>query len=314
MNSAIDVIQVKKTKSPAAFYFHDRDLSWLSFNERVLREAERESVPLMERIRFLAIYSSNLDEFYRVRVPALMALKGLSQKGESKKYEELLTRINLRIREQQRHFGGIIENHILPALRLNNIHLIYNEPIQDDISEHLKSYFIHSVATYIQIVHFSEGSYFFPENNKLYFAITLDQPGKINQVYVINIPSDVLSRFTSLTHEATQYIFFLDDIVRSNLDVIFPDYRVTSCHSFKITRNAELDLQDEFTGNLAKKIEKKISQRDYGLATRFLFEPGIPENTLNLLIERFALKAASIIPGGRYHNLKNLFDLPLATR
>ena len=161
MNSAIDVIQVKKTKSPAAFYFHDRDLSWLSFNERVLREAERESVPLMERIRFLAIYSSNLDEFYRVRVPALMALKGLSQKGESKKYEELLTRINLRIREQQRHFGGIIENHILPALRLNNIHLIYNEPIPDDISEHLKSYFIHSVATYIQIVHFSEGSYFF---------------------------------------------------------------------------------------------------------------------------------------------------------
>ena len=292
------------------YIFQNRDLSWLSFNERVLREAERDSVPLMERIRFLAISSSNMDEFFRVRMPALMALKRLGSKTEGKRIKALLEKVNDKINEQQERFGTIIKNQLVPSLKLHGVFLLYNEPLPEEITATLKHYFIHSVATYIQIVNLSNGSQFFPENNKLYFVVTIRQK-EANQFFIVNIPSDSLSRFVTLTHGEIQYVIFLDDIVRLNLSVIFPDGEIIACYSFKITRNAELDLEDEFTGNLAKKIEKKIRVRDFGLATRFLFEPGLPEATLKLLKHRFSLEGANIISGGRYHNLKNLLEFPL---
>ena len=157
------------------YIFQDRDLSWLSFNERVLREAERDSVPLMERIRFLAISSSNMDEFFRVRMPALMALKRLASKTEGKRIKALLEKVNNKINEQQGHFGTIIKNELVPSLRLHGVFLLYNEPLPEEITATFKHYFIHHVATYIQIVNLSNGSQFFPENNKLYFVVTIRQ-------------------------------------------------------------------------------------------------------------------------------------------
>ena len=299
-----------KTATYPDYLFQNRDLSWLSFNERVLREAERDSVPLMERIRFLAISSSNMDEFFRVRMPALMALKRLASGPEGKLIEALLENINNKINEQQERFGTIIKNQLVQTLKLHGIFLLYNEPVPEEITATLKHYFIHSVATYIQIVNLSNGSHFFPENNKLYFVVTTKHK-EANQFFIVNIPSDSLSRFVTVAHGDIQYIIFLDDIVRLNLPVVFPDSEIIACYSFKITRNAELDLEDEFSGNLAKKIEKKIRMRDFGLATRFLFEPGLPETTLKLLNHRFSLDGANIISGGRYHNLKNLLEFPL---
>ena len=299
-----------KTATYPDYIFQNRDLSWLSFNERVLREAERDSVPLMERIRFLAISSSNMDEFFRVRMPALMALKRLASEPEGKLIKALLENINNKINEQQERFGTIIKNELVQTLKLHGIFLLYNEPVPEEITATLKHYFIHSVATYIQIVNLSNGSQFFPENNKLYFVVTTKHK-EANQFFIVNIPSDSLSRFVTVAHGDIQYVIFLDDIVRLNLPVVFPDSEIIACYSFKITRNAELDLEDEFSGNLAKKIEKKIRVRDFGLATRFLFEPGMPETTLKLLKHRFSLDGANIISGGRYHNLKNLLEFPL---
>src|SRR5687767_3678253 len=162
---------VKPATNPD-YIFQDRDLSWLSFNERVLKEAERDSVPLMERIRFLAISSSNLDEFFRVRMPALMALKRLASGSEGKRIKALLEKINHKINEQQERFGTIIKNNLVESLRVHGIFLLYNEPVPEQITATLKHYFIHSVATYIQIINLSNGSHFFPENNKLYFVVT----------------------------------------------------------------------------------------------------------------------------------------------
>ena len=302
----------KKTKTtPGNYKFFDRDLSWLSFNERVLTEAERTTVPLMERIRFLSIYSSNLDEFYRVRMPALMALKGLSSEEEAKKLKALLPTINAKIHQQQKHSGAIIEKQILAALKDHNIHLVYNEPPPDHIVEPLRDYFINFVAAYINIVQVSDHSQFFPENNKLYILVTTNDPKKGKRFYIVNIPSDVLPRIFAGSYQNTQYLVFLDDIIKLNLSKIFYDQQIIGSHSFKITRDAELDLQDEFTGNLSKKIEKKIGHRDFGLATRFLYEPGIPENTLELLKNKLNLKGANFIQGGAYHNLKDLSALSL---
>jgi polyphosphate kinase len=302
--------QKRSLKSVSPVYF-DRDLSWLSFNERLLDEAQRNTVPLMERIRFLAIYSSNLDEFYRVRMPALMALGRLKLNETVKPSGKLLQDINTKIITQQKYFGSIIENHLLQGLKQYNIHLLYNESIPDSIAAILKRYFIYEVAPYVKVAPLTGKTDFFPENNKLYLQVTTETRRKSKRSFIVNIPSDTLPRFFAASSEGVQYITFLDDIMKLNLPLLFPGQHISGSYNFKITRDAELDLQDEFSGNLAKKIEKRISQRDFGLPTRFLYEPGIPEPILKLLKKTLHLKSASFIKGGTYHNLKDLSSLPL---
>jgi polyphosphate kinase len=300
----------EKTAANQHYRFFDRDISWLSFNERVLMEAKRKTVPLMERIKFLAIYSSNLDEFYRVRMPTLRALTKLSGDAKHKSSEASLAAIDNEILRQLTTFGEIMTKEVLPELRRHNVTLLYGQALPEAIVEALKRYFIHTVATFIQIHRLGKDVEFFPENNKLYLVVRVRDALQTEHFYFVNIPSDSLSRFVIQQHDGTQYIVFLDDIVRLNLPFIFPGQYISS-YSFKITRNAELDLEDEFTGNLARKIEKKIAQRDFGLATRFLYEPGFPEDALLLLKKRLNLGGASFIEGGSYHNLKDLSMLPL---
>jgi polyphosphate kinase len=292
------------------YKFLNRDLSWLSFNHRVLQEAGRETVPLMEKIRFLSIYSSNLDEFYRVRMPALRALEGLSGKTETKTINRLLSAIHEKVIGQLKVFGTTLRDGVLPELRQQSIAVIYDQPIPEPIREPLETYFSHHVAAYIQVVNVSGNTHFFPENNKLYLVVSTGGSRKNRQLHIVKIPSDSLPRFYSVEHQGTRYIIFLDDIIKLNLARILGE-KVVTCRSFKITRDAELDLQDEFAGNLAKKIEKKILQRDQGLATRFLYEPGMQKQTLAFLKDNLGLKSASFIQGGTYHNLKDLSSLPL---
>jgi polyphosphate kinase len=296
-------------KTPSIF-FH-RDLSWLSFNERVLAEANRDTVPLMERIRFLAIYSSNLDEFYRVRIPALNALNTLSHEPEIGEIRTVIPRIKKTVVKQQKEFGRIIEKQILQAMVRENKKLYYKESIPDSAQELLQTYFMDTVAAYIQVAEISSKTEFFPQNNKIYLLVATRKGGKDKGLYVVNIPSDTISRFYSYQQGKVHHIFFLDDIVKLCLPRLFPGQKLKSSHSFKITRDAELNIEDEFGGNLARKIEKKIDQRDLGQATRFLYEPGIPTGVLTLLMMRLKLSGASFIRGGTYHNLKDFSGLPL---
>lgn len=303
-------MKAEKSLKPHHPVYFDRDLSWLSFNERVLNEARREGVPLMEKIRFLGIYSSNLDEFYRVRMPALMALGKLDIDKQLQPSQSLLDEINTKILAQQKFFGSIIENEIIGGLRAQNIRLIYNEAIPEVLLQPLQYYFIHQVAAYIRITPVSPKTTFFPENNKLYNLVTIEKK-KTRQWFVINIPSDVLPRFYVHHADGIQYIVFLDDVIKLSLPLLFPGQKIAGSYNFKTTRDAEIDLQDEFSGNLARKIEKKLAQRDRGLPTRFLYEPGIDQATLSMLRKRLNLKGASCIKGGAYHNLKDLSTLPL---
>jgi len=288
----------------------NRDLSWITFNERVLQEAARTSVPLFERFKFISIYSSNLDEFYRVRMPTLMALHGAI--NDEQGFSELLCEINDRILRQLKYFGSIIEDSLIKELRKLKIHLLYNEPIPDFLIPKLQDYFFHTVAAYQQIIPLVSNTGFFPENNKLYLVVMISAPGRQPETYILNIPSDVLSRFYSVTVNGTQYIIFLDDIIKLNINHIFGNRRIEACHSFKITRDAEFDLEDEFSGNLARKIEKQLIQRDMGLATRFLYEPGMPQKTLITMGSQLNLTSANFIAGGTYHNLKDFANLPLS--
>ena len=290
----------------------NRDLSWLKFNERILMEAEREAVPLLERIKFLSIFSSNLDEFYRVRMPVLLALEKLSGKTDNDIHIEadLLNSANNLISDQQQRYGKALKQHIIPQLKENNIHLVYGDVFPNEIKQQINRYFLSQVLAFMQPVYVEENTDFFPSNNELYFLITLKE-GKIEKTVILNIPSNELPRFYKIEHEDKIFIVFLDDIVRFNLDSVFKNEEITGCFSFKITRDAEIDLKDEYSGNLSDQLEAQLLKRDSGLATRFLHQPGIPENVLALLKKLFSLKKANMVEGGQYHNLKDLMSFPV---
>lgn len=293
--------------------FINRDLSWLSFNERVLLEAADKNVPLLERIKFLSIYSSNLDEFYRVRMPVIQALKKLNKKGkiDLDLQEGLLSTVYATINKQLELFGTILKEDLLPQLKSNGINFIYNKPLPSSITEELSNYFLSQMLSYIQMVDVSAPNCtFFPENNYLYFLVKTKCNG-IDNYTIINIPSNQIPRFYTTNLANENYVIFIDDIISANLPLLFRGQEVISCHSFKITRDAEIDLKDEYGSDMADLIEKQLLKRDLGLATRLLHSPEMDEEMLNLLIEKLDIRNASVVAGGKYHNLKDLADFPV---
>ncbi|HSC40422.1 MAG TPA: hypothetical protein VLD19_21210, partial [Chitinophagaceae bacterium] len=253
--------------------FFNRDISWLAFNARVLEEAANEQVPLLERVKFLAIYSSNLDEFYRVRMPAILALQKIArQDDELSVYRQAVDIVN----RQQEHYGRLLNTVILPGLRQNGIHLVYNDssPLLNSLV--MTDYFYTQVAGFLQPRLLAKDTGFFPENNQLYIAVAVEKEEGREQLYFVNVPTAHISRFFKLPWQSGHTIFFLEDIIRANLGALFPGTVIKGAWNLKITRDAELDLQDEYAEDLAEKIEKQLSKRDFGFATRFLYEPGIP--------------------------------------
>ncbi|NTE01460.1 polyphosphate kinase 1 [Agrobacterium tumefaciens] len=292
--------------------FFNRDLSWLKFNERILTEAGRSTVPLLERIKFLSIFSSNLDEFYRVRMPVLLALEKLSNKENNDIHieEDLLKSANQLISRQQQQYGRILQLEIIPQLKEQQINLLYGQPFPPEIQKPITRYFLSQVMAFLQPVYLDQETNFFPANNELYFLITLKN-GDENKAVILNIPSNELPRFYKVDGEHETFVAFLDDIVRFHLDRVFPHDEVLCCFSFKITRDAEIDLKDEYSGSLSEQLEKQLMKRDLGLATRFLHQPGIPASVFEVMKKLFNLKKANMVEGGQYHNLKDLMGFPV---
>jgi polyphosphate kinase len=291
------------------YTFFSRDLSWLSFNERVLMEAESEGVPLLERIKFLSIYSSNLDEFYRVRMPVLMAIDNFDDhSGLYNTYYKAQFLIN----QQQERFGHLLANRILPALKAEHIHWLYNEEIPSVIENMVSDIFYNEVLAYIRLFSVEkDDDGFFAENNKLYQAVLLTDGAGIERLELITIPSDVLPRLFSVKGPEQQYVIFLDDIIKNNLAYLFPGESITGVYNIKITRNAELNLRDEIDEDITEALEKELKKRDLGFATRFLCQPGIALRHLYRIIYTLDLSNASVVQGGYYHNMKDLNSFPL---
>jgi polyphosphate kinase len=293
------------------YSFFNRDLSWLSFNERVLMEAENEHVPLLERIRFLSIYSSNLDEFYRVRMPVLMAIDNFDDStGLNNNYYKAQFLIN----QQQQRFGHLLANQLLPALRSRNIHWLYNEPIPEMIADQVARIFFNEVLACIRLnsVAKDEGG-FFAENNKLYQAVILSDTDGTERLELITIPSDDLPRLYTVNEDDQKYVVFLDDIIRNNLHYLFPAEKVKGVFNIKVTRNAELNIKDEIdelNEDITIALEKELKKRDLGFATRFLCQPGIPLRYLYKIIYALNLENSSVVEGGYYHNMKDLSSFP----
>lgn len=294
------------------YSFFDRDLSWLLFNERILMEAESEELPVMERVNFLAIFSSNLDEFYRVRMPVVMALHKLNLHNKTDESVDVLSKAQQLVEAQQNRFGKVFTGRLIPLLKENNVNLLFNEPIPATIADRVDDYFYSQVLAFLQPVDLVGGKkQFFPENNHLYFLVNLGLDKGKERSVILNIPSNQLPRFFSINEDGKQYIIFLDDIIRYNLDKIFKTEEIKGCYSFKITRDAELELKDDYDGDVQEQIEKQLQKRDLGLATRFLHQPGIPLRMLHLIADKLGVQGSSIVEGGFYHNLKDLMGLPV---
>ena len=298
--------------------FFNRDISWLGFNYRVLAEAEDKNVPLYERLNFMAIFSSNLDEFFRVRYPAIIATDQLNtklrQKATGNAEERVAEKIQEEINRQLDRFGSILINDILPALKENGIFFYYNYPIRAEHRQQATEICLSQVLSYIQPVFLDPetGIKFQPENNQLYLVVTVkDKEQDMLKHALVNIPSGKTARFFVLPPiDTIDYVIFVDDILRENLSIIFPGWQIESVYSIKFNRDAELNLEDEYNSNLLAKIEKQLKKRDFGTPSRFLYEKGMPRNLQLLLASIFNVKLDDMFEGGRYHHLSDLSKFP----
>jgi polyphosphate kinase len=296
----------------------NRDLSWLGFNLRVLQEADDKQVPLYERMKFLSIFSSNLDEFFRVRYPAVIALSKLNEKTRLKASIEMDEDVAAKIQDEVNRllemFGSILTQKIIPELKENAINFYYNTPILPFHKAEIREIFMSSVLGFIQPV-FLEGKgngNFRPANNQLYFVVTLKEENQdtLKQA-IVNIPSNKLQRFYTLTPlNGEEQVIFLDDIIRENLQFIFPRLQILGVYSIKFNRDAELNLSDEYSGDLLTKIEKQLKKRDVGLPSRFLYENSMPLNLQLFLAAEFSVKFEDMFAGRRYHHLSDLAVFP----
>jgi len=307
----------------AAFLYINRDISWLSFNRRVLDEASDKGLPLYERLKFLAIYSSNLDEFYRVRVASYRRMLNLPGKNPDVKGlnpEEVLGDILSIVDRQQNDFGRIFWKELVPELRKNHIVLIQNRRLAKVHRDFIHQYFFEVVLPCLQPILLLKGRISpFLRDGAIYLAIKLyrktsgseSSKKKRARYAIVNIPTDRLPRFIELPALKERFsIIFMDDLIRMNLEALFPGYTIDSSYSIKLSRDADLDIGDEFSGDLAEKIQKSLVKRDTGIPSRFLYDQSIPGPFLKLLQDTFHLAHEDLVPGGKYHHFSDLFSFP----
>lgn len=303
--------------------YHNRDISWLGFNHRVLQEAADPAVPLLERVRFLAIFSSNMDEFFRVRYPVVALYSQLKNKTLHKSAlpvdKQLSATVQSIVSAQLEEFGHIMQTMILPGLEANGIIVYYNKPAPAEFQTQIRELFFSRVLAFIQPVFVGETFQhdFFPVDNKLYFFVLLAREGQdLLSHAIVNVPADKDSRFFTLEPEDDrQHIVLLDDIIRDNLSCIFTGFEIHACYSFKITRDAELYLDEEgIEKDILRQLEKRLARRELGSPTRLLFETGMPLSIQRFLASSLQLKYDELYEGGRYHNMSDFSSLPVRRR
>ncbi len=305
-------------KEKSVPYIH-RDISWLSFNYRVLQEAKDPTVPLLERLKFLAIYSSNLDEFFRVRIAGIRNLVRVGKKTKAQlgfDPHSVLTRLLKIVNKQQSEFGEIFENQIVPELAEYNINLLRRMDLSNEQAEFLLDYFEENLLPFVQpVLLVPKKIKPFLNNAALYLTLQMKEALKDNnskdRFAVLKIPSDHLPRFVDLpSSDGKHDLIMIDDIIRFAAGFVFPGYEIIDAFSIKLTRDAELYIEDEFSGDLVQKIKKSLIKRNVGPPSRLVYDRSMPAELLSILCETFDLEELDLLPEGRYHNNFDFFSFP----
>ncbi len=296
-----------------------RDISWLSFNSRVLQEAADDTVPLKERIKFLGIFSNNLDEFFRVRVAALRKMMELGSKAKMHLEldpQKILNEIVEKVMLQQKEFERIWKE-IIRELKKEKINIINETKLTIAQKKFVLDYFNEEVRTSIVPLMIESLNQFPVLNDKsIYLACTLaKKDNSIPQRFaLVSVPVRSLSRFLILpSTNKEQFIILLEDVIRFCLPNIFSffGYDVFSSHIIKVTRDAEIDIDNDVTGSLIQKIEKGLKNRKKGKPVRFVYDKDIDVSLLAYLVKRMGLsQKENLISGGRIHNFKDFINFP----
>jgi len=297
----------------------NRELSWLYFNERVLQEAADKTVPLIERLRFLAIFSSNLDEFYRVRVATLNRLVDINTKTKNMlgfNPKKILNEIKNIVVKLEKRFDFLYEQEIIKELEAQKIFIINEQQLNVARGEYVRDYFRrHVLPTLVPIMLESENAGKpFPElrDRHIYFIVKLTFRKKVKYA-LVEIPTAFLSRFLILPeNKGLKFIILLDDIIRYCLGDLFFifEYDTVEAYSIQLTRDAELDIDANVSERFVEALMRSLQRRDKGRPMRLLYDSDIPLDTLNYLIGSMQLDSGALIPGGRYHNFNDFIDFP----
>lgn len=295
-----------------------KEISWLSFNERVLQEAENKEVPLIERFKFLGIYSNNLDEYFRVRVATLKRLSqfgaksktilGYSPKATLKKIHEIVLSQNSKF---EKIYSGLIQE-----LDKHKIHIINEKQLNQEQTEFVQKYFHKEVRTRLMpflIEKDSELPNF--TDDAIYLAIYLvKKETQKKRFALLEIPTHVLPRFIVLPEKGDdKYVMFIDDIIRYGLKEIFFifDFDEFSAFTIKLTKDAELEIVDDISESYIDKLSRSLQQRKWGTPVRFIYDREIPDDLLKILTKKLNFGPDDvIIPADRYHNFKDFMNFP----
>lgn len=309
--------------------FIDREKSWLTFNARVLQEAADPTVPLLDRLRFLGIFSNNLDEFFRVRFAAIRRLSLSGQTGEKIlggiSAQQLVKEITDIVIKQQTESLRILSD-IEKQLEKENIIIVNETQLCQEHQNYIHDFFIQSVSPELVTVILNDLAEFpLLKDTSGYLAVKLvmrkdENANMFSRVLskevryaIVEIPKNINRVVVLPSLENKQYIMLLDDVIRYNLSSIFNifDYESISAHMIKITRDAQLDIDSDLNKSMLQKIASSVKERRVGEPVRFVYDTAIDKDTLNFFLNRMGIdKSDSIIPGGRYHNRRDYMDFP----
>lgn len=306
------------------YQYFKRDISWLSFNYRVLMEAEDDTLPIYERIKFLSIYSSNMEEFYEIRVAehrGVIMKKNYTDES-SEEAEATLAAITNEVNWQQKEYHRVFHHVILPELERQGIHLYQDSRPEPFHEEFVRNFFNEEVFPFLApVVIQKDDIRTFIRDRRLYLVIRMkkkktEQEEKTAespafQYVLMKIPFSKVPRFIELPkHEGKSYIMFIDDIIRANLSSVFIGYEIDSCYNIKISRDADIYLEDETSSTIVENIRKKLKKRKIGALSRFMYDMDMPKDFLDFLCLAFSISQEDLVMGGRYNNLQDLIKLP----
>lgn len=301
------------------YSYFKRDISWLSFNYRVLLEAKDERLPVYERIKFLSIYSSNLEEFYKIRVSGYHSslLERVNRDESVEEALKTIVQINTEVTAQEKEYYHIFNDMILPELKRKGIVLYQTDKVEPFHREYVKKYFNEEVFPYLQpMIVQKDDIHSFILDGRIYQAISLmkkkKKSDKLGYTYAImKIPYTKIPRFIELpAYGGKHYIMFVDDVIKANMQSVFPGYEIVDCFSIRISRDADFSLEDEDQKDIATEILRKVRKRKIGAVTRFQYDKDMPDYFLKYLCESYEIEEEELLPSGRYLNLADLAGLP----
>ncbi|WP_294082347.1 polyphosphate kinase 1 [Proteiniphilum sp. UBA5384] len=301
------------------YRYFKRDISWLSFNYRVLLEARDKRLPVYERIKFLSIYASNLEEFYKVRVSGYHSslLESIKRDESVEEAMKTIVQINKEVTAQEKEYDDIFNKMILPELKRNSIILYQTDKVEPFHQEYVRKYFNEEVFPYLQpMIIQKDDIHSFIQDGRIYQVISLLKRKKKQErqrytYAIMKIPYTKIPRFIELpSHNGNYYILFIDDVIKANMQSVFPGYQIVDCFSIKISRDADFSLEDEDQKDIAGEILRKVRKRKIGAVTRFQYDKDMPDYFLKYLCDAYEIEEEELLPSGRYLNRADLSKLP----